>query len=67
MDAILPDRITAQSKGWTHQVAWTDEGRPCFRRCTSVAEATGIADVMSRFTGVKDLVVIDLREALQIN
>lgn len=35
----LPDREHAIKRGWKYHIQWTDNGRPCFyRRCTK-AEA----------------------------
>ncbi len=32
MDLIIPDRETAKRNGWTHQVQWIEDGKPCFVR-----------------------------------
>lgn len=65
MDIVLPDRAFAEKKGWTHQVQWIEDGRPCFVRCTSGREADARADALAK-TGAKP-VVIDLRDALQLH
>lgn len=63
--SILPNREFAQTKGWTHQVEWVDEGRPCFIRCKSGAEADAKADNLKKLGCAVS--VIDLRDALQIH
>jgi hypothetical protein len=65
VDIILPDRETAIKRGWTHQVQWIENGRPCFFRCTSGHQADERADMLVR-SGEKP-VVIDLRDALQLH
>ena len=63
--SILPNREFAQRKGWTHQVEWLDDGRPCFVRCTSGAEADTKADNLKKLGC--NVTVIDLRDALQLH
>lgn len=63
--SILPDREFAKTKGWTHQVEWLDEGRPCFVRCTSGVAADAKADQLKKLGC--DVSVIDLRDALQLH
>jgi hypothetical protein len=65
MDAMLPDREFAKSKGWTHQVQWIEQGNPCFHRCTSGRQADEWADKLQR-QGLKPM-VIDLIDALQLH
>lgn len=65
MDIILPDREFAAQKGWTHQVQWMEDGRPCFVRCMSGREADARADALKK-AGAKP-VVIDLKDALQLH
>jgi hypothetical protein len=65
MNEILPDRETTVKQGWTHQVQWTDDGKPCFVRCKSGAEADRQANRLRR-AGAKPF-VIDLRDALQLH
>lgn len=65
MEAIVPDRRTAERYGWTFQVQWIDEGKPCFIRCKSGREADGHADKL-RKTGAQP-VVFDLRDLLQLH
>ena len=40
----LPDPTTAKKKGWTHQVDWLDQGRPCFYCAQSLKEADSWVD-----------------------
>lgn len=61
-DFILPLREAAIAKGWTHQVQWTQDGKPCFMRCKSGHEADAWADKLKKF----DPVLVDLKDALQI-
>ncbi|HZP77513.1 MAG TPA: hypothetical protein VFB45_15320 [Pseudolabrys sp.] len=65
MDVVLPDRETAVKRGWTHQVQWIDDGKPCFVRCRSGREADARADRLKAI-GAKP-VVFDLRDALQLH
>lgn len=64
MNFILPNREAAVKCGWTHQVQWIEDGKPCFFRCTSGREADERANGLKRM-GQKP-VVIDLLDALQI-
>lgn len=32
----LPSLETANKNGWTHQVEWVEDGKPCFVRCKSI-------------------------------
>ena len=65
MDWILPDREFAKKVGWTHQVQWVDDGKPCFARCKSGREADAKADALTKL-GCR-VVVIDLTDALQVH
>jgi hypothetical protein len=56
---MIPDRQTAIARGWTHQVQWMEDGRPCFVRCISCAQAESRAAEIEK-TG-EEPVVIDLR------
>lgn len=64
-DVILPDREAAKLHGWRYQVQWVEDGKPCFRRCTSGHEADAWADKL-RKEGHKP-VVTDLTDALQLH
>lgn len=64
MDIIFPDRETAIKRGWTHQVQWVEDGKPCFCRCTSGRAADARADELTRL-GEKP-VVIDRSDAMQL-
>lgn len=65
MDLIIPDRETAKRNGWTHQVQWIEDGKPCFVRCKSGREADAWADKLQR--GGNKPVVTDLVNALQLH
>lgn len=65
MDLIIPDRETAKRNGWTHQVQWIEDGKPCFVRCKSGRAADVWADKL-RKEGNKP-VVTDLIDALQLH
>jgi hypothetical protein len=65
MNAILPDRETANRNGWTHQVQWIEDGKRCFVRCKSGHYADEWADKLKR-NGEKP-VVFDLRDLLQLH
>lgn len=65
MNWILPDREAAQRKGWTHQVQWMDDGKPCFVRLKSGVVADEWATKL-RSEG-KSPTVIDLNDALQVH
>lgn len=65
MDIIFPAREMIKKQGWTHQVQWIEDGRPCFIRCRSGREADHYADKLTK-SGEKP-VVIDLIDAMQLH
>lgn len=65
MNYILPDREAAKAKGWTHQVQWVEDGKPCFVRCKSGAAADAWADKLTKQRLAP--IVIDLTDALQLH
>jgi hypothetical protein len=65
IDVILPARDVAETKGWTHQVQWVEQGNRCFYRCKSGHEADAWAEKLQR-QGLHP-VVVDLKDALQLH
>lgn len=65
MSWSLPDREAAKAKGWTHQVQWMEDGKPCHARCTSGKSADAWARRLKK-DGLKPI-VIDLVEALRVH
>lgn len=65
MDIIFPAREMIAKNGWTHQVQWMEDGRPCFIRCRSGREADFYADKLKN--SGEQPVVIDLIDAMQLH
>lgn len=65
MEIIIPNREAAQRNGWTYQVQWIEDGKPCFVRCKSGQAADAWADKLNK-QGMKP-VVTDLRDVLQLH
>jgi rhodanese-related sulfurtransferase len=65
MKIILPAREAVGAHGWTHQVQWEEDRKPCFVRCKTGRQADAYADQLKR-AGLKP-VVIDLHDAMQLH
>lgn len=57
----LPHHEVAKSKGWTHQVQWTENENLCFVRCTSGASADEWVSKLKKQG--HEPVVVDLADA----
>lgn len=57
MKTILPNREAAERKGWTYQVQWIEDEKPCFIRCKSKDSAEICADALRR-NGQKPEIIV---------